>query len=546
MSAKLLSPSISLILLDEDPIFSLGFREALKTGGFQEINVVATGKLQDIFPLLESYKVDLWLVSLDLEIYPKKVRNFISYLPKISKQYPEINILLLTRPETLVYDFKLNHIPIVKGYCYKYIPLEKLVEAVRLCGRGGVYRGFKTRTIDGWLSRQLQAGLREIDDQIERINHLLDNYKLPLVDLIYWQGRRRELKMARFLLSRLFSPSMVADFSPSNHSFSPETSLVISSENSSPTANIEKAKSTSSLSEKLQENPFVNSSGKLLEIEVFNSEKKHQLLTIIFTEWNLLLFELKKVKIDEVFLDNSWRDYLKKIWRVSLKKFLDSSGVTIGETMEDTKEEGRGLGGYEEKLYSIPFVADLLAYQLLDKSLNIDGKIYEKGEEESKEMEQIILANIIITMANCVAGFILNKYAESPEVRNMLLEKQWKSSRKLAMFRNNLVWEYRKEKYWSNPKNIFEDKYELLVLTERGIETYTINHPRYQELQQLTGIPWLVTIMIELRDSLSRGVKSLGDFLGKLLVYLLTEVLGKGIGLIGKGILQGIGSRIRN
>ncbi|RMD67882.1 MAG: DUF3685 domain-containing protein, partial [Cyanobacteria bacterium J149] len=73
-----------------------------------------------------------------------------------------------------------------------------------------------------------------------------------------------------------------------------------------------------------------------------------------------------------------------------------------------------------------------------------------------------------------------------------------------------------------------------------------ITHPRYQELNTIKGIPWGVTILIELRDSLAKGVKSLGDSLGKLLVYLLTEVVGKGIGLIGKGILQGIGSRMKN
>ncbi|MCS6942496.1 MAG: DUF3685 domain-containing protein [Geminocystis sp.] len=546
MSANPLLPPISVILLDEDPIFSLGLREALKTGGFLDINLVATGQLQDIFSLLESYKVDLWLVCLDLEIYPKKVRKFVSELPKISKDYPEINLLLLTIPETMVYDFKLNYLPIVKGYCYKHIPLEQLVEVVRLCGRGGFYQGGKVKPIDGWLNSQLQAGLREIDGQIEKINRLLENHKLSLFDLIYWQGRRRELKVARFLLSRFLPPpAKVADFSYPNNSSPPSPSLIIP-ENPPETTSIERIRIfPESFLENVHNNPLVNFSAKILEIDAFSPVKRKQLLVTILNEWNFLIFELKQAKIEEDVLKKSARYYLKRIWWGSLKKFLNITGI-MAEEIDVINPEETEVGSYEEKLYSIPFVEDLLAYQVLDKPLVIDGIIYEKEKEESREMAEIIMTNLIITIANCVGAFILNEYAENPEVRQVLLEKQWKSSRKLAMFRNNLVWEYRKEKYWSNPKNIFEDKYELLILTEKGIETYTVNHPRHRELKELKGIPWLVTIMIELRDSLSRGVKSFGDFLGKLLVYLLTEVLGRGIGLIGKGILQGIGSRIRN
>jgi hypothetical protein len=51
---------------------------------------------------------------------------------------------------------------------------------------------------------------------------------------------------------------------------------------------------------------------------------------------------------------------------------------------------------------------------------------------------------------------------------------------------------------------------------------------------------------IEFRDSIGKIVKGIGDIIGKSLVYILTEVIGKGIGLIGKGILQGIGKKIKS
>jgi hypothetical protein len=113
------------------------------------------------------------------------------------------------------------------------------------------------------------------------------------------------------------------------------------------------------------------------------------------------------------------------------------------------------------------------------------------------------------------------------------------------MFRNNLVWKYRREKYWQTPKNIFEDEFQLFKLAYQGIVICKITHPRNQELNQIKGLPWAITMLIEFRDSINRIIKAMGDILGKTIVYLLTEIIGKGIGLIGKGILQGIGSRIK-
>lgn len=80
-------------------------------------------------------------------------------------------------------------------------------------------------------------------------------------------------------------------------------------------------------------------------------------------------------------------------------------------------------------------------------------------------------------------------------------------------------------------------------MTNRGFELASIYGARQQELEQLRGIPLMVTFLLETKDTLQPVVKALIAWVGSSLVYLLTQVLGRGIGLIGRGILQAIGQR---
>ena len=51
-----------------------------------------------------------------------------------------------------------------------------------------------------------------------------------------------------------------------------------------------------------------------------------------------------------------------------------------------------------------------------------------------------------------------------------------------------------------------------------------------------------ITIVLEVRDAISPRLKSATGFIGTLMVYLLTEIIGRGIGLVGRGVIKGIGN----
>jgi hypothetical protein len=98
------------------------------------------------------------------------------------------------------------------------------------------------------------------------------------------------------------------------------------------------------------------------------------------------------------------------------------------------------------------------------------------------------------------------------------------------------------ERLYLEPKNIFESQYKLFTMTGRGIRQTLIYAPRTTELTDLSGLPYVVTLVLETRDAVAPRLRSVLSFMGNSVVYLLTELLGRGIGLVGRGVLKGLGN----
>lgn len=194
-------------------------------------------------------------------------------------------------------------------------------------------------------------------------------------------------------------------------------------------------------------------------------------------------------------------------------------------------------------LYGIP---ELFDYLLGKPGLTIDNVVYQSDHPEAIARIEFLLHNLIIHLANGVIQVILNNFYTLEVFKYKLYKPECRSDRELARFRNQLSWRYRQETYFTHPQNIFESRHRLLVINAGAIRTTYIYAPRQAELEELTGIPWLSTMVIEIRDAIAPLVKKLIALAGSGVVFVLTQVIGKGLGLVGKGIIQGIGNTIKD
>ncbi len=388
------------------------------------------------------------------------------------------------------------------------------------------------------------------------LNEQFTDSQLSQFDILFLEGRKRELRTARWLIQKMMPNKLklIAQLTA-------EEKLTSSSQ-MSPVAQISSVNGLVNADITIATiNPpnitiFSNTLAKLqagvnnltdipLELDILITEKRQELLILILNQFQNLLTELNSLNVTPEQLPDDTSLMLVEIWQASTMAFFGKYCSPKGDFKINQIQEI--LNNYKtliqtEALSKIPFTQELLHYLLFSENLIIDQVSYRAKSPEAEGRAEIYLQNLIIQVANGVMIFILNYFSDNEEIKQVLYSEKMLSSREIAKFRNNLAWRYQFTKYWQEPQYIFESQYPLFYLTSPGINTTNIYSPRQLELSQLQGLPLATTIFLELRDALSPRLRSLVKFLGNGFVFLLTQVIGRAIGLVVRGILQGVGN----
>ncbi|MEA5536466.1 DUF3685 domain-containing protein [Crocosphaera sp. XPORK-15E] len=540
---------INLLLVDDNPIFCLGLSTALSNYSQWQI-IAQTDNLTDTLTELSRHTVDLMIFEPNIV---DKTITIPQFCQEVKQNYPRLKICLFSK---LVNNSQLQTLKElgIEGYCHKGIPIEDLVNQLdRIIQGETVWPSLMVPTQpreriahQPWLSRLQKSGLAQIDANINIINQTLKQSPLSKLDRLFWQGRKRELLAAHWLVEKLIPVEVIVInselFSPvSSTKIKPSEPLEIIPSITESTNNLTIFNSTF---DKLQGN--LNNLTKIpIEIDILKPEIKQELLLIILNQFRRILQDLKFVEPLAKQLSENTAVVLQKIWRESALTFLGKYCVEKQKfRLEDIEDI---LNDYEiqveeDILKKIPFVTELLDYLLFENHLIVEQVPYRPDSPEAIEQGEKFLQHLIIQVANGITSLILNNFSDNESIKQKLYNIKMASSREIARFRNQLAWQYRQEQYWGEPQNIFESRYRLFFLKEKGLDCTYIYAPRQTQLENLTGLRWSVTILLEIRDAFSPILRSILASAGNGLVYLLTQVIGRGLGLIGRGILQGVGN----
>ncbi|GBF80581.1 DUF3685 domain-containing protein [Aphanothece sacrum] len=553
---------INLLIVDHDPIFRLGLSTILSN--YQQFCLVAVcGTPEDALERLTNQKVDIIIIdpNFDDNSYPGW-----ELCQEIKQSDLSLKICLLTGITDGFYLEKLRDLGI-EGYCLKGIPIEQLIEILIQIDQGEIIWPNLTNINQStiietipfsspltWLNSWQKLGINQIDKNLDEVNEKLNLPVNSRLDKVFWQGRKRELLAARWLVNQLVQMPIIittnssAEFREnqllkgekfdSSFGNSLNKSVVIKNKNIAVIFN--------KIIKKVQTN-LINSTSRPLEIDILKTQQKQEILTLILGQTIRVLDDLRFVELTPKQSDKNTVAILQRIWRESALIFLGKYCVVrqnIGlEEIEDLITNYTILVE-QEILEKIPFMVDLLRYLLFEEGIIVENLLYRPQAAEARQQAEKILDNLIIQVANGIVSLILNNFSDIEKIKQELYNINMASSREIARFRNSLAWEYRRQKIWEEPQNIFQSQYRLFILGEKGLESILIYAPRQEELEQLTGLGWFVTILLETRDALSPLMRSLIRLIGKGLVYVLTQVIGKGLGLIGRGIMQGVGNSL--
>ncbi len=545
------SQRLQILLVDDDPIFALGLQTALQEGGYTDIVISAhVTTAASALNIIAANLPDLVVLELNLRLEDPAQISGLQFCQQVRRQYPNLPIFLLTsqtNPDLLVTAYNLG----VRGYCVKGTPLSSLVRGWTTVADGDEYwqvsQNIQTVTprskSQKWLQVQRRVGLAQIDHNLKKVNQSLGNSNLPLLDWLFWQGRRRELLLARWLVNQLLPVEYVVIEPPRNSAsnlVTDSTSAIVSNNPTSLLLSRETEIKRNDIYTKTltQIQSGVNNLTKSpLEIDILRTKSKKELLYLVYNQVLKTVDKLRFTRASEEDLLNNIDLIIKDLWQVCSFEFITTHYPNVLtekiQLLDVLLKESVFIK--EDLLDKIPFKVEV-----------IQDLISEEIEPEKvRERFELLWHNLIIEIANGVMLTILNNFLDEEIIQPDIYQDGIISSRDIAKFRNRLSWKYRREKYLEEPQNIFEDRYKVYYFAQGGILKTFIKACRKKELKQLKGFRWWVTIIIEARDAIAPGIAALIDWLGKLVVYLLTEVIGKAIGLIGRGFVQGIGNAVQ-
>ena len=509
----------------------------------------------------------------------------------LKTEYPNLPILLLTAQSEPILLAAAKESG-VEGYCSKGCAIALIVQAIRqVMSRQSSWQTLPaapTAQINSvrppsWHSKLRQSGLRQIENALTLVTQQLQNPELSNLDWLFWSGRRRELLAARWVVNQLLPTDVivvdksgrVGELPPMRSRLRPATPLenadAPNAANSSrlspyPLANWQSPSTNSPTpSTQLSRRPYPSSrfevtwarlqsglsnlTGVVLELDILQAEKRRDLLQIVLRKFEDILDELRSSQVTIEQLPQKRSLVLLDLWQVSIADFFGkyytlSVGNQDFEVTNILLQDARVI--QSAILDKIPCVVELLAQQLFETPLMIDNVSYPGRTPEAMARAELLVQNLIIQVANAIIQPLLNELADVEMIKQTFYDRRLISSREMARFRNNLSWRYRWSQLLGEPQAIFESRYDLFVVSDTGIKKTSIYAPRREELEQLQGLQLVVTLAYETRDALSPRLRATVAWVGRGVVYVLTQVVGKSIGLIVRGVIQGVGSTLQD
>ncbi|MDX1976838.1 MAG: DUF3685 domain-containing protein [Pseudanabaenaceae cyanobacterium bins.68] len=512
---------IQIFLIEPNLLFRLGLKLHLQQSG--KVNLVgeAASLEQALQALDQMGQADVLVMGLD---YDWQWR----WCERLRFRYAETPILLiLAQPSGILIRTASQWG--IEGICSRTSSPGEILTALAQLATGATYRSEPQpksqprASLWAFLRTQLYgSGVAEIDQALAELAGI------PSGGLgRYWlEGRRRELAAARWLLQQIYGVrSEVLAKAPGALVYEPRE-LVQQEERGW----------FDRVAVNLQSS-LVNLTDQPLEIEVLNLTKRQELLFIAMRQFEDLCERVQREQLSDqaiareqlIWLQNLWLQVAEEFWS-RLEGF--DSDLILKQTRADAAVVQR------EILSQVYLLPELLGY-IIDRT-----PIKVIPGFEPAMIDQLI-SHLLIQVANGVVSPLLNHFSDRLELQQQLFELGYTSTREMERFRNDLSWRYRLQSAFQQPRAIFEGRYAVFTLTADGITTANIAAPRQQELVALKGIAAWYTLALELQDAIAPRLRTLGAFVGKAFVYVLTNLVGRGLGLVGKGIIQGIGNAWR-
>ena len=390
-----------------------------------------------------------------------------------------------------------------------------------------------------WL---LVSGLQQIGRDLQVIEALLDPPPEHFVMRLMLEGRCRELRSAKNLLLWLWGPlhTGLADVMPLRDQ---SKTLELTLNDREPTAvwNAIQQRLEGAVSSGLG-----NGTGQLLAIEGLHPERRRDLLLALLQQLHEVLLRLRGDELvgtrDQKALSARWQSLQTEVKQQALRSVAGNYvRLPQGESLVAVADQLVDRTDLHQSDDELPDPQTMLASLVLDQPVLVDGQLLPSDDPRALLQLETLISNWLVRTAELIGSELLGICGEWPELRRYLLQQNLISTRELERLRNQLNSQSRWQDWIERPIRLYESRRLLFSLKTGRIEPLLLTEPRDEELKRLRWWQQQVALMVEARDSIAPQVQALVKRLGDLMVVVLTQVVGRAIGLIGRGIAQGMG-----
>ena len=288
---------------------------------------------------------------------------------------------------------------------------------------------------------------------------------------------------------------------------------------------------------------------QLPALGALSPEPRAALLRQLLEQMDLALRQVRREGLRGEALLERWRDLQEEIMFHGLQELggaylrIPRNGVLVSVSEQLLTVELPGSAALN--LASPSTVEPMLAALVRAEPVLLDGNLLAPDTPAALLHLELLLSDWLLRMGSALAGLVLEEASQWPELRRFLLRRDLLPTRQLDRLRNHINSRERYEQLILEPLRIYESRRELLLLQADGVVAQTLVDPRDQELRQLGTLQRMVTFSLELRDALAPQLRVFIQRLGDLLVTVLTQIIGRGIGLIARGVLLGLGRTLQ-
>ena len=385
--------------------------------------------------------------------------------------------------------------------------------------------------------RLLSSGVDQIERELEQINAVLQLAPIHPLQRFVLEGRRRELRMAREVLHVLWGQEPI----PQAQASAPAELLQIVLANRKGltvlhTVEERLAQAVASLDE-AQASP-------LLALEALLPERRRQLFEALLLEFRLLV---ERLQDDPKLASSLWSGQQPLLRERALQQLVGAYTQLPREGA--LVHLGDALVSSSDLQQEDPELADLLPSLLAlieGRPLLIDGGLQAPDEPAALLHLQRLVSNWLIRNGELISRELLNNCSGWPELRRAVLLPDLLATRQLDQLRNRINSAERWHTLVERPLAIYESRRLLFDIQAGRVEPTMVCDLRDAELRQLSWWQQAFTLLLEARDALAPQVELLINRVGGLMVLLLTRVVGRAIGLVGRGVMQGLGQGLQN